>query len=79
MANQNDGHSFYDHGLKHSTSLADPRRSAPRIGFHLDPSTMQRPLGQLSNEIRSALIEFELPSGISNQSPDNLQNQVTSL
>ena len=24
MANQNDGHPSYDHGLKHSTSLADP-------------------------------------------------------
>ena len=45
MANRNDGHPSYDHGLKHSTSLVDPRWSALRIGFHLDPSIMLRPLG----------------------------------
>ena len=45
MANRNDGHPFYDHGLKYSTFLADPRWSTLRIGFHIDPSTMQRPLG----------------------------------
>ena len=44
MANQNDGHPSCDHGFKHNTSLVDPHWSALRIGFHLNPSTMQRPL-----------------------------------
>ena len=79
MANRNDGHPSCDHGLKHSTSLAYPHWSAPRIGFHLNPSTMQRSGGQLPNEVRSAPIGFELPSRISDQSPDDLQNQVTTL
>ena len=55
MANRNDGHPSCDHGLKHSTFLADPHWSAPRIGFHLNPSTMQRLLGSTLwwNKVRS--------------------------
>ena len=45
MANQNDSHLSSNHGLKHSTSLADLHWSALRIGLYLDPSTIQHPLG----------------------------------
>ena len=69
MANRNDGYPSYDHSLKHSTSLVDLRWSALRIGFRLDPSTMQRP-----DEIRSTPTRSKLPSRIFDQSSDDPQH-----
>ena len=79
MANQNDGHPSCDHGLKHNISSLDLHWLAQRIvsiQIHQPCSALQ---GQLSNEIMSTSIGSKLPFGISYQTPDDLQNQVTSL
>ena len=65
MANRNDGHPSYDQGLKRKTFSVDPHWLALRIGFHLSPSIMQLPLGQLSNNVRYAPVGSKLPSMIS--------------
>ena len=74
MANRNNGHPFYDHGLKRKTFLVDPRWLAQRIGFHLIPSSMQ-----LSNNVRSAPVRSKLLSRFGDQSSKDSQNQIASL
>ena len=54
VANQNDGHPSCNHGFKHNTSSTDLYWSALRIGFHIDPSTMQRPLVPSQNNLLSS-------------------------
>ena len=64
MANKNDGHPSYDHGLKRNTFLADLHWSALRTDFHPNLSTYSL-WGQLSDDVWSTPSRSELPSRVS--------------